>query len=449
MFKKPLFVVIVAVLACTMILSACGAPATAAPAAVQPTAPAAAATAAPAASNVVTITMWHGFNAHEVTFLAGIIKKYWDPTHPNIHVITVGEKHNDAMLTAMSGGDSPDLVMSESSEAITLWASQGAIMDLTPAIEPVKAQLESIMVPAGLQWVMLNGKYYGLPFVNYNEGLFYNKDLFKAAGLDPDKPPKSLAELKEYAQKLTKVDANGNITQLGWKPINDVWSAIYFLMPSGGRFYDPLTLAPTLNDPANIAAFQWDLDLQKIYGLDKVAAFTTGFAGGDDPFQLGKVAMYINGCWMPAFFKTSAPNLHYGVAAVPYSDPKFANAGSLGTNPLAVPTASKHPKEAMEFAIWLAMNADVSREFSAEIDNIPQIKSELTTFTTDPDTKFFADLTTSPNSAAWAPVPYSQKYLDEMTSAIGEMYNKGTAPKDALDAAQKIVEDAAKDYIKK
>ena len=131
MFKKPLFVVIVAVLACTMILSACGAPATAAPAAVQPTAPAAAATAAPAASNVVTITMWHGFNAHEVTFLAGIIKKYWDPTHPNIHVITVGEKHNDAMLTAMSGGDSPDLVMSESSEAITLWASQGAIMDLT------------------------------------------------------------------------------------------------------------------------------------------------------------------------------------------------------------------------------------------------------------------------------------------------------------------------------
>ena len=99
--------------------------------------------------------------------------------------------------------------------------------------------------------------------------------------------------------------------------------------------------------------------------------------------------------------------------------------------------------------VWLAMNADVSREFSAEISNIPQIKSELSTFTTNPDTKFFADLSASPNSAAWAPVPYSQKYLDEMTSAIGQMYNNGVSPKDALDAAQKIVEEAAKDYIKK
>jgi multiple sugar transport system substrate-binding protein len=450
MLKKQFFVLTVAILALSMILAACGTPTTAAPA-VQPTAPAApaAATAAPATGDVVTITMWHGFNAHEVDFLKGIIDKYWTPTHPNIKVITEGNKSNQDILTAMSGGDSPDLVMSGSSEAITLWASQGAIMDLTPAIEPVKAQLESEMVPAGLQWVQLNGKYYGLPFVNYNEGLFYNKDLFTAAGLDPNKPPETLDQLKEYAQKLTKVDANGNITQLGWLPINSTDRAINFILNSGGKFYDPATLAPTFNDPANVAAFQWDLDFQKIYGLDKVTAFTTGFNSGDNPFQLGKVAMYIDGCWNPEFFKLNAPNLHYGVAAIPYSDAKFAKAGSLGTNPLAVPVASKHQKEAIEFAIWLAMSKDVAREFSAEISNIPQIKSELTTFTTDPDTKFFADMSSSANTVAWAPVPYSQEYLNDMTSAIGDMYNKGVAPKDALDAAQKIIETAAASYIKK
>jgi multiple sugar transport system substrate-binding protein len=447
MLKKHVLVVIAVVLALSMILSACGAPATSAPAA-QATAPAAAATSAPAAG-VVTITMWHGFNAHEVDFLKGMIDKYWTPTHPNIKVITEGNKSNQDILTAMSGGDSPDLVMSGSSEAITLWASQGAIMDLTPAIEPYKAQLESEMVPAGLQWVQLNGKYYGLPFVNYNWGLFYNKDLFTAAGLDPNKPPQTLAELKEYAQKLTKVDANGNITQLGWLPINNTDRAVNFILNSGGRFYDPATLAPTFNDPANVAAFQWDLDFQKIYGLDKVTAFTTGFNTGDNPFQLGKVAMYIDGCWNPEFFKLNAPNLHYGVAAIPYLDPKFAKAGNLGTNPLAVPVASKHQKEAIEFAIWLAMSKDVAREFSAEISNIPQIKSELTTFTTNPDTKFFADLSSSPNTVAWAPVPYSQEYLNDMTSAIGDMYNNGVAPKDALDAAQKIIETAAASYIKK
>ena len=447
MYNKRLFVLTAVILALSMVLSAC---APAAPTQSQATQPAAAeATQAPATSGeVVTLNFWHGFNAHEVEFLANIIEKYWTPTHPNIKIVSQGNKSNDDILTAMSGGDAPDVAMSGSSEAVTLWASQGAIMDLTPAVEPVKGQLESEQVAAGLQWVMYNGKYYGLPFVNYNWGLFYNKDLFKEAGLDPNTPPKTLDDLKAYAQKLTKVDASGNITQLGWMPIDDPWRAMNFVLNSGGKFYDPKTSAPTFNDPNTVAAFQWDIDLAKTYGLDKVIAFTTGFTQGDNPFQLGKVAMYIDGCWNPEFFKLNAPKLNYGVAAIPYSDAKYANASNLGTNPLVIPVASKHQKEAMEFALFLAMNKDIAREFSAEISNIPQIKSELTTFTTNPDTKFFADLSTSANSVAWAPVPYSQKYLDEMTSAIGEMYNKGVAPQEAMDAAQKIIETDAKDYIK-
>jgi multiple sugar transport system substrate-binding protein len=440
MNNKRLFTLASVILVLSMVLTACGASATKAPAA---------ATQAPAAGGpVVTITFWHGFNAHEVDFLNGIIAKYWTPTHPNIKVVTTGNKSNDDMLTAMSGGDSPDVIMGGSSEVATLWASQGAIIDLTSAIQPIKAQLESEDVPAGLEWGMYQGKYYALPFVNYNWGLYYNKDLFTAAGLDPNKPPTTVDELKADAIKLTKVDASGNITQLGWMPLNDEWRALNFIMNQGGKFYDPTTGAPTFNDPNIVSAFQWDLDLQNTFGLSKVTAFTTGFNQGDNPFQLGKVAMYIDGCWNPEFFKLNAPNLHYGVAAIPYSDPKYANANDLGTNPIMIPVASKHQKEAMEFAIFFATNKDIAREFSAEISNLPQITSELTTFTQDPNTQFFAQLSTSANAAAWAPVPYSQKYLDEMTSAIGQMYNSGVAPKDALDAAQQILLQDAKGYTK-
>ena len=439
MIKKQIVTVLVMVLIASLLLTACGTPA---------------ATTAPAESSstggeVVTISMWNGFNAHEVGTLNDMIAKYWDPTHPNIKVQAVGEKDNDMILTAMSGGDPPDVVIAPSSEVATLWASQGAIMDLTPAVEPVRAQLESELVPVGLEWSMYDGKYYALPFVNYNWGLFYNKDLFKEAGLDPEKPPKDLNELKDYAQKLTKVDASGNITQLGWMPVNDVWRALNFLMAYGGKFYDSTTLAPTLNDPANVAAFQWDLDFAKTYGLDKIAAFTSGFTQGDNPFQLGKVAMYIDGCWNPAFFKLNAPDLNFGVAAVPYSDPQFANANTVGTNPIVVPVGSKHPQEAMEFAVFFAMSKEISRDFSSLISNIPQIKSELATFTQDPTTRFFADLSSSPNAKAWAPVPYSQKYLDEITTAIGDMYNNGKSAQEALDAAQKIVDEDAATYINK
>ncbi len=80
MFKKQIFIVTIAIVVFSMVLSACGAPATTA----APAQPAAAATSAPASSQPVTITMWHGFNAHEVDFLAGIIKKYSGP-HPPQH----------------------------------------------------------------------------------------------------------------------------------------------------------------------------------------------------------------------------------------------------------------------------------------------------------------------------------------------------------------------------
>lgn len=440
MNTKRLSMLTVAILIFSLVLTACGAPATSAPSE---------ATQAPAAGgDVVTITMWNGFNAHEVDTLNQQIEKYWAPTHPNIKVVAEGSKDNDMILTAMSGGDPPDVIIAGSSEVVTLWASQGAIMDLTPAVDPVRAQLESEQVPAGLSWVTFEGKYYGVPFVNYNWGLFYNKDLFKEAGLDPEKPPKTLDELTEYAKKLTKVDASGNITQLGWMPINDPWRAMNFVLNSGGKFYDPATSAPTLNDPNIVAAFKWDLELQKLYGLDKVAAFTTGFTQGDNPFQLGKVAMYIDGCWNPVFFANNTPDLNFGVAAIPYSDPKYANANDVGTNPIVVPVGSKHPKEAMEFAVFFGMNKEMSRDFSSLISNLPQIKSEISTFTEDPNTKFFADLSNSPNAVAWAPVPYSQKYLDELVSAIGEMYNNNVDPQTALDNAQKIVLEAAKDYIK-
>ncbi|MEN6478950.1 MAG: ABC transporter substrate-binding protein [Anaerolineales bacterium] len=464
MLKQKMLQIMAAMLIAVLVLTACGpaatteapaAPAEAASEAQEPTSEEMVAaeveptseTTEPASEEVVTITMWNGFNAHEVGLLNEMIDKYWTPTHPNIRVIAEGEKDNQTMLTAMSGGDPPDVIIAASSETATLWASQGAIMDLTPAVEPVRAQLEAELVPAGLQWVIYDGKYYGLPFVNYDSGFFYNKDLFAAAGLDPEKPPETLDELAEYAAKLTKVDASGNIIQLGWMPLIDTWRATSFLLNSGGRFYDPETGAPTVNDPKNVAAFQWDLDYQSQYGLDKVTAFTTGFSEGDNPFQLGKIAMDIGGCWDPAFYKLNAPDLNYGVAAIPYSDPQYANATIVGTNPIVVPVGAKHPKEAMEFAVFFAMNKDISREYAAVISNIPQIKSEVGTFTDDPVTKFFAELSTSPNAVAWAPVPYSQRYNDELQTAIGKMYYEGVSAQEALDAAQKVMEKVAAEYL--
>ena len=399
---------------------------------------------------VVTLEFWIGFGEGDAEHLTELFNEYWAPTHPNIKINITHTKHRQEMLTAMAGGDSPDLVLSEATESIALWATQGAILDLTPALEPYIEQLEAEEVATGLQWVKFDGKYYGLPFVNFNMGFYWNKDLFIEAGLDPEVPPTTVDELREYAEILTKFDDDGNITQLGWMPmVGDTYRSLAYVLNFGGQFYDPDTLAPTINNPNIVEAFQWDLDTANIFGLDKVIAFTTGLnTAGTNGFQMGKVAMAIEGCWNPQFYALYAPELNYGVSATPYSDEAYYMANALGTNPLAVPVASPHPDEATEFAIWLTLNKDIAREFSGMVWNFPQLTSELETFSTDPNAMFFAEMSNSPNAVAWAPVPYAEQYVDELLTALGDMYNRGLSAQEALDAAQKILEDIAAPYVK-
>ena len=59
------------------------------------------------------------------------------------------------------------------------------------------------------------GKTWGIPFQRSTIVLYYNKEVFKEAGLDPNRPPATWKEMVEYAQKLTKRDASGNVTQWG------------------------------------------------------------------------------------------------------------------------------------------------------------------------------------------------------------------------------------------
>ena len=390
----------------------------------------------------VTITLWQGFAAGETKALDSMIAKYWAPSHPNIKVKVVGEKTAQAMLTAMSGGDSPDVVMSTDSESPGLWFKKNAITDLSDLAAQIKGDLDGKVVPAARAWGVQDGKVFALPFVDYDWALFYNKKMFKDAGLDPEKPPASIADLEAAAKKLTKVDSSGNISQLGWLPLHDEWTAISLSMAFGAKFVDGAK-KPTLNEPAIKQALTWDSNLAKSFDLKKVAAFTSGFTKGDNPFALGKAAMYIDGCSQATMLKDS--KIDFGVAAVPASDPAFARSTNIGTNPIVIPRAAPHLAAAKEFAKFMTLNAPLTADFSNTISNLPHLTDQLTTFTKDEPTKFLATLSASPNARAWAPVPYARIYADQLVSVVDEVYNGGGDVGSALDKAQKSLTEQAAD----
>src|SRR3954471_24396754 len=118
-------------------------------------------------------------------------------------------------LTAMKSGEPPVLSVLLSTDMFTL-IDEGAIVDWTSLATSAddQAWMKSFY-PAFMENSQTGGKVWGIPFQRSTIVLYWNKEMFKEAGLDPNSAPDSWREMLRYAQKLTKRDASGNVTQWG------------------------------------------------------------------------------------------------------------------------------------------------------------------------------------------------------------------------------------------
>ncbi len=110
------------------------------------------------------------------------------------------------------------------------------------------------------------GKTWGIPFQRSTVVMYWNKELFKEAGLDPAKPPTSWAELKDAAAKLTKKDASGKVTQWGVQIPSSGFPYWLFQTLSTGNGAILANDAGTqvkFDDPAVVEALQYWVDLGK------------------------------------------------------------------------------------------------------------------------------------------------------------------------------------------
>lgn len=118
-------------------------------------------------------------------------------------------------LTAIKGGDVPETAILLAADLFLLLGEDVIVpvSDVATSADD-KKWLDSFF-PAFLANSQYKGKIYSVPFQRSTPVLYWNKDAFKAAGLDPDKGPANWAEMREMAKKLTKKDASGATTQWG------------------------------------------------------------------------------------------------------------------------------------------------------------------------------------------------------------------------------------------
>jgi sn-glycerol 3-phosphate transport system substrate-binding protein len=121
----------------------------------------------------------------------------------------------------------------------------------------------SDLEPNILGYYSIGGKLYSMPFNTSNPMLYYNKTAFQAAGLDPNKAPRTFADVRDYAKKLTKKDASGKVSMYGYSMAIYGWFFEQLLAVSGGLYLDngngrtALATKATFNSPEGIAILDW------------------------------------------------------------------------------------------------------------------------------------------------------------------------------------------------
>ena len=164
---------------------------------------------------------------------------------------------------AKMSGLTPDCVYIVLS-SLAPWGSRGEFLILDDYI--AKWDQRADFLDSAIEMGKVGGKYMGLGVYPAPVEFVYRKDMFEAAGLDPAKPPKNWEELKEYAVKLTKKDAKGNIIQAGLDiPTIDFFLNISepFMLMNGAQVIDEVNMKPMLTEPAVIETLEYLYSLVK------------------------------------------------------------------------------------------------------------------------------------------------------------------------------------------
>ena len=167
-------------------------------------------------------------------------------------------------LTAVKSGEPPVTSILLSTDMYTL-IDEDAIVPFDDLIKTPedRAWLKSFY-PAFMENSQTGGKTWGIPFQRSTIVLYYNKEAFKEAGLDPNRPPGTWKEMADYAAKLTKRDASGNVTQWGVQIPSSgfpYWLFQALAIENGVNLMNAAGTEVYYDRPEVIAALQYWVDL--------------------------------------------------------------------------------------------------------------------------------------------------------------------------------------------
>ncbi|WP_128976389.1 ABC transporter substrate-binding protein [Streptomyces roseicoloratus] len=386
----------------------------------------------------VTLTFWHGWAAEsEVKAINDSIERF-ERAHPNITVNAVGDINDDKLNQALRTGGSkgPDVVSSFTTSNVGKFCSSGAFADLKPFIEKSKLDLEKVFPKTLLDYTQFEGKRCAMPLLTDAYGLYYNKDAFKAAGLDPAKPPKTYSELLSYAKKLTKPKGDGFET-LGFMPNYHGYETTteHYLGSWGPSYFDAAGKSAVASDPAFAAMLTTQKKMvDELGGYAKLEKFRTAFGaefGPKHPFHTGQVAMQLDGEWRLGMAVDAKAPFDIGVAPMPVPDDRAAEYGKgfLSGTIMGIAPRSTKQNAAWELVKFMTTDTEAVVAFANGIRNVPSTFEALDSpnLNLDPRFRTFLDIARHPKSNTPAGAVNGAAHLNTLQD-FALQYEKGEVP---------------------
>jgi multiple sugar transport system substrate-binding protein len=410
---------------------------------------AAIAAAGPAQAADITLSVWTGYPELVPWYKqAGEAYTKANPATKVTVFSTTLREHEQKLAAAMPTGTGPDLFDVGQILSIS-FIEAGLLKPNTPEVD--KQLRGGAYRDVSVGQFTTEGKTYGLPLMFSTPMLFWNKTMFREAGLSD--APGDFQQAMEYAKKLTKIDATGKMTRSGLSlRLSGQGSGIaekfrFILEPAGGAL---IVRTPSgkwhqgYDNAAGQAALKYYIDAVQTQKVDDPKVQHDA-----DAFVAGNTAMLMRESWVIGEIRSKNPTLDFGVSPIPAWMPGGVRKTLLQHNGMYVSGKSRNPAAANDFiqfltnkensvkltqlSGWVSARSDV--DWAPLLKEIPQYEA----FVSPPkDVQFYLE----PVLSSWneietkladqLPGAYVDPSLKDNPQKLAELVKKWAAQTDSL-----------------
>ncbi|MDE4541557.1 ABC transporter substrate-binding protein [Thermoanaerobacterium sp. R66] len=412
---------------------------------------------------VIEITFWHSMGGKGGEAINKMVDDF-NKTHPNIKVTAQYQGTYDDALnklkTSEQSKSGPD-IMQVYDIGTKFMIDSGWTTPVQEFIDEDKFDT-SKLEPNLLSYYTVNSKLYSMPFNSSTPILYYNKNAFKEAGLDPNSPPNNFNEIEEYGKKLVKKDASGKVTQYGYSMAIYGWFFEQFMAKQGalyannGNGRDRVATAVAFNNDAGLNIINWWKRL-----VDEGVAGNFGRKTDDtkNAFIAGRTAMIIEStASLKSILDGVGNKFEVGTAYLPALNDSKDGGVIIGGASLWI--LNNKPKEyqkaAWEFVKFMVSPGEQMfwnentgyfpvtkeaydlHEMSAHLEKYPQFKTAIEQLHSTP-------INRATQGALIGVFPEARQIIEQN---IEKVLNNQATPKQSLDDAEKSVNSALENYNK-